>query len=231
MQISEIFKSCQGEGVYAGLPTVFVRLSGCNLAMSGTSCSWCDTVYAQEYGGRKMSVAEVMKRVGELSDGCRRVCITGGEPLYQASGLRDLVDRLRFRDYFVEVFTNSTLEPPGWFFLVDSWVIDVKCPSSGVSEKCLKEWWLKVVRGKDLVKFVVATSGDLDYVVEALRLKRACVPVALSPMVPNCPDSLFGDVLISQRKWLQTVWGFCVEHDYRFSFQNHKLVFGNKRGV
>ena len=229
MQISEMFKSCQGEGVHTGLSTIFVRLAGCNLYPNG--CSFCDTSYAQGSNGGSMTVSKVVDEIERLSNGCRRVCVTGGEPLYQVSELFDLVDRLKFRDYFIEVFTNSTLKPPTFFFGVDSWVVDIKCPSSGVLGMCLKECWLEIVRDCDLVKFVVSNQEDLDYVAETLRGLSVRAPIALSPAIPNCPNSLFGDVLMSQRKWLHTVWKCCVEHNYRFSFQVHKLVFGNKKGV
>ena len=128
----------------------------------------CDTPYAQGTNGKEMSVGEIMKTVDDLSDGCRRVCLTGGEPLHQVGELRDLVDELCFRNYFIEVFTNSTLARPDWFFLVDSWVVDIKCPSSGVSDKCLLGLWLGTVRECDLVKFVVADHQDLGYVKSVL---------------------------------------------------------------
>ena len=229
IQVSEVFKSLQGEGICAGLPTVFVRLAGCNLYPNG--CSFCDTPYAQGGNGKRMDPAEVLREVERLSNGCRRVSVTGGEPLYQTTELLDLVDRLKFREYFVEVFTNGTLYPGDCFSLADSWVVDIKCPSSGVADKCLKELWLETVRDCDLVKFVVIDVRDLDFVTETLKLNKPRAPVTLSPMVPNCPNSQFGEVLMSQRKWLRTVWEFCVEHNYRFSFQVHKLVFGNRRGV
>ena len=228
MKISEVFKSCQGEGASAGLPTIFVRLSGCNLYPK--SCRWCDTKYAQKCDGRGMSVEEVVTSVEELTSGQRRVCITGGEPLHQQSELLSLVGYLRFRKYFVEVFTNSTLLPPAWFFLVDSWIVDVKCPSSSVADKCLVESWMSVVREKDLVKFVVANQTDLDYVESVLKEFSTHAPVALSPMVPTS-GLLTPGALVLQRKWMQVVWNFCVENDYRFSLQVHKTVFGNKRGV
>jgi len=229
MQISEMFKSCQGEGIHAGLPTVFVRLSGCNLYPNG--CVWCDTKYAQGSNGQKISVEGVVWRVEELLDGCRRVCLTGGEPLHQADELCDLVDRLKFRDLIVEVFTNATLRPPSFFFLVDSWAVDIKCPSSGVSDRCLTDPWLETLRPCDLVKFVVSDSLDLYYVVNVLGRTKTNAQVALSPMISDSPNILFGDVLMSQCRWLQTVWEFCVGHNLRYSFQTHKLVFGNKRGV
>jgi len=229
MRVREIFKSLQGEGIDVCLPTVFVRLEGCNLHPNG--CSWCDTPYAQGNGGREVVSSEVVNLVERLSNGCKRVCITGGEPLYQLLDLEDLVDRFKFRDYFVEIFTNATLEPPSWFLFVDSWVPDIKCPSSGVHRQCLKGRWLEVVRDCDLVKFVVSNQEDLDYVSETLRDSSRHVPIALSPMFPNCPDSQFGEVLMSRRRWLQTVWEFCVKHNYRYSFQVHKLVYGNRRRV
>ena len=229
MQISEIFRSCQGEGVRAGLRTIFVRLQGCNLYPNG--CSFCDTKYAQSDGGRRIDVLDVVSEIKRLSNGRKAVEITGGEPLYQVSELCDLVDRLKFHDYFIEVFTNSTLKPPTFYFLVDSWVADIKCPSSGASGACLVDAWFDVLRETDCVKFVVESVTDLTYVEKVLSSRGCDAQVLISPMIPNCPDSLLGEVLMSHRKWLQAVWEFCVEHDYRFSFQMHKLVYGNRSGV
>src|SRR5215471_5561618 len=103
MVIAEIFKSIQGEGTRAGLPCVFVRLTGCNLR-----CTWCDTAYAF-HGGKKMSVEEVMASVEELTGGPKKlplVELTGGEPLLQEE-IYPLVEKLIDGGYTVMVETSG----------------------------------------------------------------------------------------------------------------------------
>ena len=226
LKISEIFKSCQGEGPSAGLPSVFVRLSGCNLHPD--CCFWCDTKYAQTDKGKTISVGRVVTRVEELSNGCRRVCLTGGEPLHSGIELFDLIDRLKFRGYFIEVFTNGTIQPPNCLSLVDSWVVDIKCPSSGVADKCLVDEWLRTVRSQDTVKFVVADSEDLDYITVALKKFETRAQVALSPCITT---DLLDESSQEAREWMQAVWNFCVEHNYQFGLQVHRVVWEGRRGV
>lgn len=228
MKVNETFLSCQGEGVSAGLPTVFVRLQGCNLYPNGV-CKYCDTVYAQNNGGREMSPHDVVVKAEEISNGCRRVCITGGEPLHQAVELYGLIDLLKFRERYVEIFTNATLLPPSWFNFADCWVADVKCPSSGVQSHVSD--WLLFLRGQDQLKFTVGTPEDLEYVRSVLGTCEHVAQVIVSPVLPNAPSSMFGDILMFKRLWLQTVWDFCIKNNLRFSFQLHKLAFGNRRGI
>ena len=229
MKVWELFKSCQGEGPGTGCPTTFVRLSGCNLAIMGTPCVWCDTKYAQANSGKSMSVTHVAKRVEELATGCNRVCITGGEPLHQITALRELVDSLKFRDYFVEIFTNGTLVPPlELFHTVDSWVVDIKCPSSGVPHRCRVTPWLGVVRPCDMVKFVVEDERDLNYVESSLMSCRTKGVVSISPCITT---DLLDEPSQLVRAWMQTVWDYCVANNYRFGLQVHKVVWGNEKGV
>ena len=235
MRVNEVFSSLQGEGVTAGLPTVFVRLMGCNL-YPNNCCTYCDTQYAQksfsvakDFTGRELAVKDVLSEITQFSR-CKRVCITGGEPLFQEKEVYSLVDILKFRDYYVEVFTNATIPPPKWFQDVDCWIADIKCPSSGVSS--LSVTWPERTRDCDQLKFTVANNIDLAYVKTIISKNYVrLTPVIVSPVLPNCPNAQFGEVLMANRDWLQKVWQFCIDNDCRFSFQLHKLVFGNKKGV
>jgi len=174
MQITEIFKSIQGESTYAGLPCVFVRLAGCNLR-----CHWCDTAYAFS-GGQKMSLEEVLARVREL--GGKLVEFTGGEPLLQkevvplaarliAEGRRVLVETSGER--FVGELPPTVVK-----------IVDVKCPASGESEKfCFDN--LRVLEPKDQVKFVVQDEIDYRYALEFMerhRLRQVVEEVIFSPV-------------------------------------------------
>jgi len=224
MKVSEIFHSLSGEGIHAGIPTVFVRLIGCNLR-----CSYCDTKYAFE-GGEELTLDVVVKRVCKFKK-TDWVLITGGEPLCQPEATRDLVNELKQARYLVEIETNGSIDPPSWFSLVDSWNVDVKGPSSGSACNSFREKWLTRLRKRDQLKFVADKWTDLDFACSFLKDVRVRSTILVSPMLPNSPDSLFGDVLISQRPWLQEVWNFCVKYNFRWSFQQHKIVYGNKRGV
>ena len=127
MVITEIFKSIQGEGTRAGLPCVFVRLTGCNLR-----CTWCDTAYAF-HGGAKRSIEEVLGQVNTLAgDGGSRVPlveITGGEPLLQPE-TPELAEKLLAAGYTVMIETSGE-RPVGVLPREVIKIVDVKCPDSG----------------------------------------------------------------------------------------------------
>ncbi len=226
MRINEIFLSLQGEGVYQSIPTVFVRFQGCNLL---PGCSFCDTSYAQDgNGGKEIDTEEVVKEVSGLLPYYKSwVCITGGEPLWQSEALEALVRKLKEGNYQVEIETNGSFPPPPWYTLVDSWNADVKCPSSGVCGICDYRW-LKT-RTTDQLKFVVGTDEDLEFVGQFLDNHGSSTypTIMVSPVVNT--DAL-GRPIIEMEKW-QKIWNFCVEKRIRWSLQQHKLVWGGKKGV
>jgi 7-carboxy-7-deazaguanine synthase len=181
MQVTEIFRSIQGESTYAGMPCIFVRLTGCNLR-----CVWCDTAYAF-HGGKSMSVEEVMDAVRNLSerDGNRLlnlVEVTGGEPLLQKDAL-PLIDRLLERNYRVLIETSgerdiSQLPAP----VVR--VVDVKCPGSGEGGTFRMEN-LASLAPRDQLKFVLADRQDYEWAREFLkehRLQDKVEAVIFSPV-------------------------------------------------
>ncbi|MDD1645788.1 MAG: radical SAM protein [Methanomicrobiales archaeon] len=151
MRVAEIFRSLQGEGRDQGLITTFIRLTGCNL-----DCRWCDTRYARS-GGEDRTRDEVLAEVHAL--GCRRICITGGEPLLQAGELLPLLSALHHAGYVIGIETNGTLDFRP-FQPFASICMDVKCPSSG-EESDLS--LLAHLTGEDSVKFVVAGEEDCEY--------------------------------------------------------------------
>jgi len=151
MRVAEIFRSLQGEGRNQGHSTTFIRLAGCNL-----DCRWCDTRYARS-GGEERSREEVLAEVHAL--GCRRVCITGGEPLLQAEELLPLLSALHHEGYGIEIETNGTVDFRP-FQPFASICMDVKCPSSG-EESDLS--LLAFLGGADSVKFVVGGAEDCEY--------------------------------------------------------------------
>jgi len=114
--VNELFYSIQGEGVYAGVPTTFIRLQGCNF-LPGLGCKWCDTMYAQGSSeGTEMEIGDVLNQCTKLEGRTYKhwVCITGGEPLFQPDALHELVKGLKRYGLRVEVETNGSLEKPYW---------------------------------------------------------------------------------------------------------------------
>lgn len=177
--VTEIFKSIQGESTFAGLPCVFVRLTGCNLR-----CHWCDTAYAF-YGGQKMTPEEVRARVHEL--GGKLVEFTGGEPLLQTEIL-PLTERLLLEGYRVLVETSGERYVGDLPKAVVK-IVDVKCPGSGESEKfCVRN--LDAVDGKDQIKFVILDENDYRYAREFLAkhdLRSRVDEVTFSPVFGQLP--------------------------------------------
>ena len=155
MQITEIYKSLQGESTYAGLPCVYVRLTGCNLR-----CSWCDSEYTFT-GGRKMAIEEVVGEVDRLSPGGGLVEITGGEPMLQEREVVLLMERLLREGYGVLLETSG--ERP--LQRVPAGVVkiaDVKCPDSGEPDTfCMDN--LEALTARDEVKFVISSRADYEF--------------------------------------------------------------------
>jgi len=155
MQITETYKSLQGESTYAGLPCVFVRLTGCNLR-----CSWCDSEYTFQ-GGRKMTVEEVLSEVSRLSPGGGLVEITGGEPMLQEREVVPLMKLLLDEDYKVLLETSGE-RPLEKVPAEVVKIVDVKCPDSGEADTFHIEN-LESLTARDEVKFVLSSRADYEF--------------------------------------------------------------------
>ncbi|MGA2415104.1 MAG: radical SAM protein [Candidatus Sulfotelmatobacter sp.] len=153
MQITEIYKSLQGESTHAGLPCIFVRLTGCNLR-----CSWCDSEYTFQ-GGRRMTSQEIWDEIQRLSPAPGLVEITGGEPMLQERELVPLLQRLLDADYRVLLETSGERPLAGVPTGVIK-IVDVKCPESGEGDT-FDLGNLKWLNPLDEIKFVL--SGRKDY--------------------------------------------------------------------
>jgi 7-carboxy-7-deazaguanine synthase len=155
MLITEIYKSIQGESTHAGLPCVFVRLTGCNLR-----CSWCDSEYTFT-GGQRRAVEEVVEEVKQLSPGGGLVEITGGEPMLQEREVVPLMQRLLDAGYTLLLETSGErpleLVPRGVIKIVD-----VKCPNSGEPGTFHMEN-LETLSSQDEVKFVLSDRADYEF--------------------------------------------------------------------
>jgi len=161
MQITEIYKSLQGESTYAGLPCVFVRLTGCNLR-----CAWCDSEYTFT-GGSKMSLEAVLAEVKKLSPDGGLVEITGGEPMLQEREVVPLMQQLVDAKYTVLIETSGE-RPLDKVPQQVVKVVDVKCPASGEGGTFRMEN-LTTLTPRDEIKFVLSTRADYEFACDFTR--------------------------------------------------------------
>jgi len=153
LKINEIYLSVQGESTWAGLPCVFIRLTGCSLR-----CTWCDTAYAF-YEGVDNGLEEVLAKVDAC--GIRLAEITGGEPLEQ-EGVYPLMDALLTKGYQVLLETSGAVDVARVPKAVVK-IVDVKCPGSGEEARNLWSNFEKMVSHQDELKFVIKDREDYDY--------------------------------------------------------------------
>ncbi len=160
LDVCEVYRSIQGEGLHVGLPCVLVRLGGCNLR-----CRWCDTPYARQSAeAALMTVDEIVHMVAGL--GGPLVEVTGGEPLAQSASVA-LMRRLCEEGYEVLLETNGSLDVSPVDPRVTK-IVDVKCPASGHAED--NRWDnLRHLSGDDQLKFVIADAADFDFARDVLR--------------------------------------------------------------
>ncbi len=209
LRVSEIFHSIQGESTRAGLPTTFIRLTGCPLR-----CNWCDTEHAFT-GGTTMTIAEILARVGDI--GCPTVCVTGGEPLAQKA-CPILLGALCDAGYSVSLETSGALD----IAAIDprvARIVDLKAPGSGESEKNL---WrnLDHLTARDELKLVLASETDYAWaksVVATRRPERLCA-VLFSPVPGRLDPAALAEWILRDRL------------PVRFQLQLHKILWGDQRG-
>ena len=209
LRVTEIFHSLQGETSRVGLPTVFVRLTGCPLR-----CTWCDTSYAFS-GGEALDIDDIMRRVAAFA--CGTVCVTGGEPLAQKETtglLRALCDA----GYSVSLETSGALDIGGIDTRV-SRIVDLKAPGSG--EDARNRWEnLDLLTPHDELKMVLASREDYDWAVSAChrhRLFERC-PVLFAPVQGQLDPARLAQWLLEDRL------------PARFQLQLHKVLWGNSPG-
>lgn len=213
LRIAKIFYSIQGEGVNQGVPTTFIRFQGCNLL---NGCAWCDTQYARGEGGTLLSIEDILSEVVAAESRTYKhwVCITGGEPLFQLDGLHELVKALNKYGFLIEIETNGSIPKPFWWTLVDSWVADIKCPSSGVCGTSKEEQWFDT-RAQDQVKFVVGSMEDILFAKQMIMRNATRNPtVLISPVI--LPDG--------KAPAMKEAVNLSLRLKVRFSLQIHKYA-------
>ena len=210
LRITEIFHSLQGETSTTGLPTVFVRLTGCPLR-----CSYCDTAYAFE-GGHKAALSEIVATVG--SYGANYVTVTGGEPLAQPECI-ELLRQLCDLGYRVSLETSGAMPVQ----MVDSRVVkivDLKTPGSGEVTRNLYEN-IECLLPHDEVKFVICNRQDYDWCclkIDELRLRDKVTEILFSPSQGELAPKQLAE------------WILRDELNVRLQLQTHKYIWGDKPG-
>lgn len=210
LRITEIFHSLQGETSRSGLPTVFIRLTGCPLR-----CVYCDTAYAFS-GGKSQSLEEILAAVAP--HGTRYVTVTGGEPLAQKSCLT-LLRMLCDRNYSVSLETSGAIDVSAVDRRVSK-ILDIKTPASGEVEKNL---WsnLAHLTPQDEIKFVICSEDDYRWSKQQLgeRGLDALCPVLFSPSYGDLQPVQLAEWILRDRL------------PVRFQLQLHKQLWGEKPGV
>ena len=208
MKINEIFYSLQGEGKLVGLPTIFIRTTGCNLR-----CAYCDTTYAY-HQGTEMTSEDIIHSIKKWQ--CKRVCITGGEPVLQDE-LLPFLDVLSKKKYEVSLETNGSMDITPFVSLGNLLIsLDIKCPSSGMHDKMLFSN-IHFLRPIDQLKFVISDKKDFTYASSIISQYKPLCPVIMQSSTGNLRD--LAD------------WVLASKQDIRFGIQLHKLIWGDKKGI
>ncbi|HTL68619.1 MAG TPA: 7-carboxy-7-deazaguanine synthase QueE [Lacunisphaera sp.] len=230
MLIAEIFHSLQGEGQLAGVPSVFVRTSGCNLR-----CNWCDTPYASwQPEGRTMTVDEILAAAAAFPS--RHVVLTGGEPMI-APEIHELAARLRGAGYHITIETAATVPPRG--IACDLASLSPKLAHSAPDGRLDDGWrrrheklrWQPGVVAQWLaqpdyqLKFVVSAAGDVDEIERMLQETGGAVPRA---KVLLMPEGVTVEDLRARAGWLAEL---CRERGYRYAPRLHIELYGHRRGT
>ncbi len=230
MLIAEIFHSLQGEGELTGVPSVFVRTSGCNLR-----CTWCDTPYASwDPEGRQLTLEEIVAEVQRYP--ARHAVLTGGEPMI-APRLRDLAGELKLLGYHITIETAGTVAPDG-----------IACDLASLSPKLLNSapdgqthaawrkkheatrWQPDVIRAwidgyTCQFKFVVARPADVEELEGMLENIRRDIP---PHKITLMPEARTPEVMRERAAWLAEV---CKAGGYRYGHRLQIELYGNKRGT
>ena len=207
LNITEIFYSLQGEAKEVGIPTVFVRLTGCPLR-----CNYCDTAYAFK-GNNPLSIQHILDEVAQYN--AQYVCVTGGEPMAQSNCLK-LLDSLIDSGYNVSMETSGSIDITPVNNRV-SIVMDIKTPSSTEEHQNRYEN-LPILKSKDQLKFVIASRSDFDWCTEILDYHEVESEILFSPVYESLKPVELADWILEKKL------------NVRLQVQLHKLLWGDQKG-
>ena len=207
LNITEIFYSLQGEAKEVGIPTVFVRLTGCPLR-----CNYCDTAYAFK-GNNPLSIKSIMEQVKKYNT--RYVCVTGGEPMAQSNCLI-LLDTLIKAGYKTSMETSGSIDISPVNKKV-SVVMDLKTPSSTEQSQNRYEN-IALLESKDQLKFVIASRSDFDWCCDILQNYSVDSEVLFSPVYESLKPVELADWILEKQL------------NVRLQVQLHKILWGDTRG-
>ena len=207
LNITEIFYSLQGEAKEVGIPTVFVRLTGCPLR-----CNYCDTAYAFK-GNNPLSIQHILDEVAQYN--AQYVCVTGGEPMAQSNCLK-LLDSLIDSGYNVSMETSGSIDITPVNSKV-SIVMDIKTPSSTEEHQNRYEN-LPILKSKDQLKFVIASRSDFDWCNEILDNHEVESEILFSPVYESLKPVELAEWILEKKL------------NVRLQVQLHKLLWGDQKG-
>lgn len=214
MRISEIFYSIQGEGTNTGAPAIFIRLAGCHLR-----CVWCDSKFTWDMkSGEEMSTTAIIKQIKKYP--CKHLVITGGEPLIQQSGIKELL--LKLPKYYVEVETSGSLIPQ-----INELINQYNCSPKLTNSKNRPINYAGTLpafpQEKTWFKFVIDNKKDLK---EVKTMIKKC---GLSNgKIILMPQGITREEIIEKSPWIAEI---CKKENWHFSTRLHIEIWGNKRGV
>jgi 7-carboxy-7-deazaguanine synthase len=207
LNITEIFYSLQGEAREVGIPTVFVRLTGCPLR-----CNYCDTAYAFK-GNNPLSIEQILSEISKYKT--HYVCVTGGEPMAQSNCL-DLLNTLIEKGYKVSMETSGSIDISEVNKNV-SIVMDLKTPSSTEQHQNRYEN-IALLENKDQLKFVIASKSDFDWCCSILENNEILSDVLFSPVYESLKPTQLADWILEKQL------------NVRLQVQLHKILWGDEKG-
>jgi 7-carboxy-7-deazaguanine synthase len=207
LNITEIFYSLQGEAREVGIPTVFVRLTGCPLR-----CNYCDTAYAFK-GNNPLSIEQILAEISKYKT--HYVCVTGGEPMAQSNCL-GLLDTLIEKGYKVSMETSGSIDISKVNKNV-SIVMDLKTPSSTEQHQNRYEN-IALLENKDQLKFVIASRLDFDWCCSILEDYEILSDILFSPVYESLKPAQLADWILEKQL------------NVRLQVQLHKILWGDEKG-
>jgi len=227
MHLIELYKSVQGESSFAGVPCIFVRLSGCNLR-----CAWCDSEYTFT-GGKPFTADEIIAQIEALQP-CPLIEFTGGEPMLQARELIPLMDRLLAQNYALMIETSGE-QPLAAVPRAVHKIVDVKCPGAGAATNTFRLENLEALTPNDEVKFVLTDRADYEFARDFIQthgLAERCGQILLSPAFLKNPSDQRSTDNATLDPRLVVEWMLADGLPARLSLQIHKYIWEpRKKGV